>query len=147
MQEKQPTVLVTDNSRVLMSDVLKGNVPEIEDAQSLEKASMQAVFVIADRQFNGKSNPMSGILRTILFDKEPEIEFVTQLDDALMTVSTEGLAFGGFELQHGETSIPFTAGEDPKGKWYFGVRAIRILDIDIMRQTCVLALSLKRVSQ
>lgn len=135
MQQKQIQIVEPDTARILMSEELRGRVPDLEDEQ-LEELSSMVVYVIADRVFGSTKAPMSGILKTILLGKEPEIEFSCELSDALLSIKTDGLRFDGFELHHGEDTIPIPGP--------FLVLAARIHDIDSVRQTCVLALSLKR---
>ncbi len=137
MQEKTIRLAEPDNTRVLMSEQLRGQVPELEDDQ-MEELSNKFVYVIAARKFAEKPAPMSGILKTVLLDKEPEIEFVVELSDALFSIKTDGLCFDGFELHHGEEIIEIPGP--------FLVKAARIHDIDAIRQTCVFALSLKKRS-
>ncbi len=134
-EEKTIRLAEPDNTRVLMSEQLRGQVPELEDDQ-LEMLSNKFVYVVAARRFAEKSAPMSGILKTILLDKEPEIEFVVELGEALISIKTDGLYFDGFELHHGEETVEIPGP--------FNVKAARIHDIDAIRQTCVFALSLKK---
>ncbi len=118
-----------------MSDQLRGQVPGLDDEQ-LDELTSDFVQVFGDRYFGEERSPMTGVLKTVLFDKEPEIEFTTALEQALASVSKEGLRFEGFELHHGDTTVPIPGP--------FRVKAARIHDIDHVRQTCVFALSLQR---
>lgn len=134
--EEKTTLSIPNNERVLMSEQLKGQVPEFDD-ERLDEIAGSFVHVIADRRFKGEPDPLVGMLKTILFNVEPELEFTVELAEAIRSVSTDGLTFGGFELHHGET--------DTKIPGPFSVVSARIQDIDPARQTCVLALHLKRV--
>jgi hypothetical protein len=124
-----------------MSDVLRGRVdPDLEDearagaADALEKS---VVSVIANVQIGtGKSTAIVGILRSVLFELEPELEFKVTLDDALGLVQAQNPQFLGFELHHGERVI--------KVPGPFTIKGARIDDIDPAHGLCILALGLKR---
>lgn len=130
--------LKADPSKILMSETLKGQLPELE-SEMAEQMQGQYVHVVADRRIAGQSLPLAGLLRTVLFDASPEIEFKVELSEALATVKAEKLTFESFELEHGEETLqmpgPFT------------VKAARIQEIDAATQTCVLALQLQRVKK
>ena len=135
------TEMKAETSKVLMSEVLRGRVdPEIEDeatqmgADALEKS---VVSVIANVQIGtGKSTPIVGILRSVLFEAEPELEFRVTLDDALSLVSAANPQFLGFELHHGDKVI--------KTPGPFTIKGARIDDIDPLQSLCILSLGLKR---
>jgi|SRR5579863_509824 len=135
------TEIRAETSKVLMSDVLRGQVPEeIEDeavngaVDALEKS---VISVVANVQVGkGKATAVCGILRSVLFEKEPELEFRVTLDDALAVVSAEGLQFLGFELHRGDQVI--------KSPGPYDVKGARIDDIDAAAGLCVLSLGLRR---
>lgn len=124
-----------DPTQVLMSDVLRGSVPELEGETA---PAANHVVVIADRITNGgtKRDALVGVLRGILFDVDPEIEFRIALEEAMNIVQAPGLSFGGFELHHGERIIPMPGP--------FVVKAARIDDINVPDQLCTLSLHLKK---
>jgi hypothetical protein len=129
--------LKTDPSRVLMSDVLKGQVPELEGEAGLDPVSGKHVIVVAEKVTNGsKKEGLVGILRSVLFDVEPEIEFRIDLTEALNIVEAQRLAFGGFELHHEARVIPMPGP--------FVVKACRIDDISAQDQLCTISLHLKK---
>ena len=135
------TKIQPETSRVLMSDVLRGKVPaELEDEALVGAADVleqSVVSVIANVQVGrGKATAIVGILRSVLFENEPELEFRVQLDDALAVVSTEGLQFLGFELHYGERQI--------KVPGPFLIKGARIDDIDPHVGLCGLSLGLRR---
>lgn len=126
-----------------MSDMLKGNVSDLAShddddpyMEAVTSAETRYVHVIADRRVANKSLPLVGLLRTVLFDEQPEIEFKVDLTEALATVKAAGLSFAGFELEHGTEVV--------KMPGPFIVKAARIQEIDPLTQTCVLALHLTR---
>lgn len=122
-----------------MSETLRGQLPELE-SDIAEQMHGNYVHVVADRRIGGQQVPLAGLLRTVLFDTQPEIEFKVELSEALATVQANDLVFEGFELQHGEeTSLPMPGP--------FKVKAARIQEIDPVTQTCVLALQLQRVKK
>lgn len=131
--------LKPDPSRILMSDALKGQLPELE-SEIADQLHGQYVHVVADRRIGGQQLPLAGLLRTVLFDTHPEIEFKVELSEALATVKANDLSFEGFELQHGEETTLNIPGP-------FAVKAARLQEIDPTTQTCVLALQLHRVKK
>lgn len=125
-----------DPSHVLMSDVLKGQVPELEGEAPADPFRGKHVVVVAEKIVAGKREGMVGILRGILFDKDPEIDFRVDLVEALNIVEANQLAFGGFELHHEERVIRIPGP--------FIVKAARIDDISVPDQLCTLSLGLLR---
>jgi hypothetical protein len=125
-----------DTSRVLMSDVLKGTIPELEDEIAKDPISGKHVIAIAHRVVAGKADGLVGILRGVLFGKDPEIAFRIELNDAMDIVDAPQLHFNGFEFHHGERII--------KMPGPFLVEAARIDDISAQDQMCTLSLHLKR---
>jgi hypothetical protein len=135
------TEIKAETSKVLMSDVLRGRVPEdLEDeavATAADTLQGSVISVIANVQVGrGVTTPVCGILRSVLFENEPELEFRLTLDDALAMVSTEGLQFLGFELHYGDKQI--------KSPGPYTIKGARIDDIDAANGLCVLSLGLKR---
>jgi hypothetical protein len=130
-----------ETSRVLMSDVLRGRVSEeIEDEATIAAADIlekSVVSVVANLQVGtGKSTAVCGILRSVLFEAEPELEFRVTLDEALGIVEAQNVQFLSFELHHGERVVR-TPGP-------FLIKGARIDDIDALNGLCVLSLGLKR---
>ena len=135
------TEIKAETSRVLMSDVLKGRVPEdLEDeavAGAVDVLEKEVVSVIANVQVGtGKATAVCGILRSVLFESEPELEFRVTLDDALSIVEAQQLQFLGFELHHGDRVI--------KGPGPLLIKGARIDDIDAPNGLCTLSLGFKR---
>lgn len=123
-----------DNSRVLMSDVLKGQVPELEgEAEGLEALY---VHVIVALRVGNKQTALAGILRSVLFGEDPELEFRVQLEEALAFVEANDMQVLGFELHHGMKVI--------KVPGPLVVKAVRIDDVAFAEQLCTLSLGLKR---
>jgi hypothetical protein len=137
MEQKESREVRADATRILMSDALKGQLPELE-SEIVEHMQSQYVHVIADRRIGTQRLPLVGLLQTVLFDAQPEIEFKVELTEALATVKAVDLKFNGFQLQHGEGSTIDMPGP-------FNVKAARIQEIDAINQTCVLSLQLQRV--
>lgn len=137
------TEIKSETSRLLMSDVLRDRVqidPAMEDEAVLGAADVLeggVVSVIANVQIGtGKSTAIVGILRSVLFENEPELEFRVQLDDALDLVTVQNLQFLGYELHHGDRII--------KTPGPFLVKGARIDNIDPASSLCDLSLGLKR---
>jgi len=127
-----------DSSQVLMSDVLKGNVPELDGDAPVDQYQGKHVIVIAEKMTGGgnKVEGLVGILRGILFDVDPEIEFRIDLKEALDIVEAQQLQFNRFELHHEERVIQI---QGP-----FIVKAARIDDISAQDQLCTISLHLKK---
>lgn len=127
-----------DPTHVLMSDVLKGQVPEVE-SEFIEHAAQQHVIVIAEYATGASRSSVVGILRGVLFGPEPEIAFCVNLKEALDIIDTSGLTFGGFELHHGERIV--------KMPGPFCTKEARIDEINPNEQLCTLGLHLRRGSR
>jgi len=131
-----------ETSKVLMSDVLYGQVAaDVEDeavneaADALERT---VVNVVADFRFGqGEPTAVCGILRSVLFGKEPELEFRVTLEDAFSVVDGQDIAFLGFELHHVDKVI--------KVPGPFNVTGARIDEVDAVHGLCVLSLGLQRL--
>lgn len=140
-----PGFLINANtSKVLMSDVLRGNVPEledaVEDASEKQVAEYHAVIVLAQKSIKDPNRPppqpFAGILRGVLFGLEPEIEFRVEMKEAMDIIEAPDLSFDGFELHHGERII--------KMPGPFIIKAARIDEISPQEQLCTLGLHLKK---
>ena len=127
--------LKADRSHVLMSDVLKGQIPELESEQ-IGQIEGKHVLLLAEKVTNGTAEGMVGLLRGILFDVEPEIEFRIDLSEALGIVEAPLLSFSRFELHHGERVINIPGP--------YVVKAARIDDISAQDQLCTISLQLKK---
>ena len=125
-----------DTSRILMSEVLKGQVPELGDSNFAEIAAGM-VTVVADRIVGQQSVPLVGIMHSVLFDAQPEIEFRVALSEAFDIVEATDLHFNDIDMHHGTRII--------KLRGPFQVSAARIQEIDSSGQVCTLMLSLKRL--
>lgn len=131
--------LKADPSRVLMSDMLKGQVPDL-DSEVFDNLAGGGIYVVIDRRVAGQQLPLSGVLRSVLFDEVPELEMRVELAEALAVVQANELSFEGVELQHGEKTTVQMPGP-------FKIKAARIQEIDVPNQLCVLALQLHRVKK
>ena len=133
--------LKPDNRRVLMSEALKGQVPGLEeDEDPFQHVAGRAVYAVIDRRIGNQQLPFGGMLRSVLFGLEPEVEVLVELPEALATVKAESMQIVGVELHHGEeTTIPIPGP--------FIVKAARIDNIDVVQQSCALSLQLQRVKK
>lgn len=123
-----------DPARLMMSEALKGAVPQLENDEVLGDE-----FVVTAEGWM-KDGSIAGALRSVLFDPKPEIEFRVLLDAAFDVVEAQGLVFTRFTIQRQDRAIEL---QGP-----FTVKAARISEIDADvnpdTQMCVLALSLQR---
>ncbi len=131
--------LKTDPTKILMSDALRGQLPELE-SDEIDQLSSQYVHVVVDRWVGQQQIPLIGLLKSVLFDLEPELEIKVELKEALSVVKARDLRVEGFELQHGEDETVTVPGP-------FNIKAARIEDINAQMQTCVLSLQLLRAKK
>lgn len=136
--------LKADTSKILMSDALKDKISNFDD--DVEKLDMLSIYVIVERvqQAEGTQDeapkPFSGILRGISIDqyKDIEIEMRIPLDEAIQIVKDESVKVVGLELQQGDDTLKYF-------KETYLSKAIRVDEIDIVNQLCVLGMHLHRV--
>lgn len=127
-------------STILMSEALRGQVSEeIENEASAIEQNI--VTTIVQVQIAAKKTAIVGILRSVLVENEPELEFKVQLDEALALVEayrplTEKIVVFGFELHHGERVIQV---EGP-----FAIKGARVDEISPNDGMCILSLGLRR---
>ena len=127
-----------DKSQVLMSDVLKGQVPELEGEHPVDQMhAATQVILIAEKIVGGKTEGMVGILRGLLLGQDPEIEFRTDLKEALFILKANQLSFTKFEIHYGEDIVVPIPGP-------FVVKAARIDEISPADQLCTLGLHLTK---
>src|SRR5579859_5722037 len=83
-----------DAERVLMSDVLKGTVPELEAAAADPVGEMEAraVTVVLELFASSGNAGIVGVLRGIVVGPDPQVELRVPISDALTAV--EGAANG-----------------------------------------------------
>ena len=127
--------LNADTNRVLMSDVLKDRLPQLED-DVLEPIQGKHVLAVGHMVSGNETKGVTGILRGVIFGAVPEVEFRLDLEDALGIVQAPQLQFSKFELHHGDKVI------DMPGP--FVVSMCRIDDISAQDQLCTIWLQLKR---
>lgn len=128
-----------DTSNVLMSDVLKGQIPELDDStvEAIAREGEKYVTVVAERVIGSGTDAMIGVLRGILLGSDPEIEFRCDLSEALVLLKATNLSFNKFELHHGAEDIVTIPGP-------FIVKAARVDEISPRDQMCTLGLHLAR---
>ena len=127
---------------LMMSDALRGNIPQLEnDIPILDPNAGEHIVVIAAKRVYQQSTPVgvAGILREVLFDVEPAIQFRVMLTDALDIIEELGVSFDGFELHHGQRIIPLVGP--------FMIKSASIKEISPQDQMCTLQLLLKRTSR
>lgn len=124
-----------DTERVLMSEALRGQVPELEGEERPDELSGKHVVVAAEMRTGGQKKGLVGILRGVHLGAETEIEFRIDLTEALDIIKAPALSFGGFELHHEEKTVVAIPGP-------FVVKACRIDEIDPAAQLCTIGLHL-----
>lgn len=128
--------VTVNRSKLLMSDSLRGHVPELEDEQQVVPTDADPVSVVISAQFGQKATAIVGLLRGVLFGTDPELEVRLQLDEALDVVSSPNFAFLGFAVHHGDREV--------KVMGPFLVTAVRIDDVNANEGLCTLSFGLKR---
>lgn len=126
-----------NTSHVLMSDALRGVVPELEGEERPEPPQGKHVVVIAQKVVGSKQEGLVGVLRGVHLGAEPEIEFRIDLSEALGLISAQNLSFVNFELHHGESTVVKIPGP-------FIVKAARIDEISPAEQLCTIGLHLMK---
>lgn len=126
-----------DTSNVLMSESLRGQIPELEDEHPVDILRGKHVIVVTEKIVAGKSEGMVGILRGVLLGSDPEIELRCELKEALGILKADSLSFTRFELHHGEETVVPIPGP-------FTVKAARLDEVDVVEQVCTLGLHLQR---
>ena len=132
-----------DPERILVSDELKGKISDLDDEfdaeplNNIDSIASRYVTVSVVRVVESKKETLVGILRSVLFDIEPEIELKVQLSEAFDVIEANNQYFDTFELELDRRIVKLD------GK--FNVKAARIQEIDVKEQMCVLALHLQRL--
>jgi hypothetical protein len=126
-----------DNSRVLMSEALRGQLPDLDDAgpAALEGSYVHAVV---DATIGDKQTAFVGILRSVLFGDRPEIELRLQLEEAIAFAKASSPVVTAVHLLHGDEEVEL-AGP-------FTVVGLRLDDINAVEQLCVMSLGLQRAA-
>jgi hypothetical protein len=125
-----------DSGKLLMSEALRGRLPEDIENEAAVSLESQALTAVVHLRVGDTKTALVGILRSVLAEAEPELELRAELERALDVVQAKDLQVLGFELHHGERVIPF---EGP-----FNVKGARIDDVDTFSQLCTLSVGLKR---
>lgn len=126
----------TNTSKVLMSEVLKGQIDSV-DENFVDELLDAGVFVILNCQSNVENKTLSGVLRSVLFDEVPELELRLEISSALDLVKINNLSILSVQLQHGASNTVDIPGP-------FKIKAARIEELDVPNQLCVLSLQLLR---
>lgn len=122
--------------RLLVSDALRDQLPDDLDAEVASELDASAISVVIAVQVGDTQKGVAGILRSVLFEKEPEVELRVTVDDALAFVSAANLRVINFELQTGDRTI--------KVDGPFSVKGARIDDISIDNQLCTLSVGMQK---
>lgn len=124
---------------ILMSEILRGQVPQLEDDLPVSTDDM-FVTVVAMKHVAGK-DPIAivGSLKSVVFEVAPAIEFKVSLEDAFDVVEGQELWFSSIEL-HLASRIVTMGG--PFAVTAAGVRLEVPAD-----GMCILSLSLARIKK
>lgn len=131
--------MIDDSNRLLMSDSIKGMVPELEDEQIV---SLSDSYVMVTFQFlvDDTEKILGGSLVGIAFDtqEEAKIDARVNLGDAYdiikKYVQTSRLSCGVFYMHLGDNEIPFVGP--------FAVAHPKIHDFDHQNKMCTLGVDL-----
>lgn len=144
--DEQGNVAFPNTDRLLMSEELRGAVPELEgqvDALSRlanEMVTQNLIKVVIHRFFGEVEDSMLGVVQSFRLGVSPnEFAFTVGIDEAFKTIDRDGLSFGGFELHYGEMV------KDVVGP--FRVLNVIIQDIDPLKNLCTMHLIVERVEE
>lgn len=125
---------ITDASKILMSDILKGNVEEIEE-QNIDDLKNRFITCVLITKDPKHVESLVGSISSFLFDEHYELEIRVIMEDAFVTMKHwRDLKFKTLTLHYGTDFIDI--------EQTLTISAIRIQEIDPGRQTCVLAMKL-----
>ena len=127
--------MIHDESKLLVSD-------ELVDVLADEPHTLPGVIIatLSLTYDEAKQSYLVGVLRSVLFGDEHEVEVAVSLDDAMPLVADRSdVVVNSFELKRGAVT------DVTQGK--FHLSALRISDINAVENTCVLGFLLKRLSQ
>jgi len=126
---------IANTSKVLMSDVLKGNVQEVDDEQNIDDLKNRFMTGVLIVQNPVDFNSLVGSISTCLFDTHYEFEIRVIMEDAFLAMKHWlTVKFTSMEIHYNEDVITVDG--------ILSISAIRIQEIDPGRQTCVLAMKL-----
>lgn len=129
---------------MLMSDVLMGNVPALENGDDQMLAELERKYVHVIGFMHKKNDPLLaiagestliGLLQSVMFGEMPEIEYKVELSEALDVVSSDAV-FSRFEMHLGDKETVL--------KGPFAIKASRIIDINAEQSTCIIMFQLDR---
>jgi hypothetical protein len=124
---------------VLISSSLKDQLSDEITNEAFDQSNVynNSITVVLNLSFGSTPNVMVGMLRSVLFDFEPEIDVRMQAADAFGIVSANNVSVLGIEIHRGENVV--TLGQGP-----FVIKCARIDEISIADGLCTLSLGLKR---
>jgi len=136
-----------DTKNIMMSDLLKDHLNFEEDQLpeeivpiKIEETQSDAInsTLCAELAFKGTDSKLLGIVRSILFGNEYELEIVVDVEEALLLVTREGQIITGVELQRGKVAPIKILGP-------LQIKAGRIQEINVGQNSCVLAIQFMRI--
>lgn len=145
--DEDVSVAVPDNSRVLMSDVLRDALPR-EMSDDTQALALNYVMVVLGRVIDGMESPLVGTLEGFMAQGDTiEVEAKVELDEALLTMTgapsanpRRNIHFVFVELHDGEKVSAFG------GESQLELNGVRLGAIDYRRRMCVLMLNLRRAT-
>jgi len=134
-EETLTNTMIPDTNHVLMSDMLHGQVPALEDAEYAELEPSPLVAVLEDEQ-----RPLVGTVISIgAVKKNIELEINVILDEGLdllrFLLNGKTLRYEGLTVEGGDSKDAFYANE-------LTISEARMLSIDTKRSMCVMLLNL-----
>jgi len=131
--------ITTSTSKLLMSDSLKGTVPEFEDAEVGEQSKNFIIAILEIVINKSKTEPLMGSLVGIELGDNVKIDFKMLLSDAFSTIGlfNQGkIDINSIQL-HLLNDVMYIDGP-------FKITSMKLIDIDQTLQLCVLAIDLTR---
>ena len=134
----EPEEVVPETGGILMSEQLRGIVPENDE--DLVAMANRYIMVVIDYTINAVSTAAPGTLTSFMRDKEGiELEGRFQLSDGLQIAMSDGVHVSQFSFHSGEIEEPQSFENDGKG---FVLDACRIQAIDYAKEMCSLDMRL-----
>lgn len=137
--DKGGLVAQPDRSRLLMNDSLRSTFGDIDPFDVGPSKHVEGITVAIDRSVGAtRAQPLVGQLTTLLMDESPEIELVSSINIAFGVVKDMGETNMVLEIQlhHGDDVMSIVGP--------YEISMLRVQDINVHAQTCVIAMKLTK---
>lgn len=137
--------MIDDTSnRLLMSDSIKGMIPELEEEKirDASDAFLVAVFEI-NSEYSEEINVLAGKVEGFSLESQGDMKIDIRLEvkkayDTVKKYTTTGLSCRMFHMHNGDAELSV---EGP-----YKISSVKLLDFDIERKMCTLAVDLIKLN-